>query len=155
MNHSRSVSAPSLTCPRLSLKAWRSWGHSVWRMCPSPSPTSGPELHSLHPPVSPLQSLSLFHSQQSESVQAGDTRKHFKNFLGNWYDKRSFQTTSCADAPLPRTGALQSSHSGCLPWCCSILRESTMLLYRFWKGTVEMEMIALICNQSMKGRNKN
>lgn len=34
--------------------------------------------------------------------------------------------------PLPRTCALLSSHSGCPPWCCSILPKSTTLPCRSW-----------------------
>lgn len=41
------------------------------RKCPFLSPASELELRSLHPLVSPLPSLSLFHSLQLESVETG------------------------------------------------------------------------------------
>lgn len=59
------------TCLLPSSRAWRSWEHSVSRKCPFLSPASELELRSLHPLVSPLPSLSLFHFPQLESVQMG------------------------------------------------------------------------------------
>lgn len=69
------------TCPLPSSRAWRSWEHSVSRKCPFLSPASALELHSLHPLVSPLPSLSLFHFLQLESVQMG---KYIFCLTGLW-----------------------------------------------------------------------
>lgn len=126
------------TYPPLSSKAWRSSGHSVSHRCPSLLPASGLELHSLHPLASPLLSLSLSHSLQSGSAHL--RKRQMSDICDN------FNCASCHAAqvtikiltdniPLPKTCGLLSSHSGCLPWCCSILPRSKALLCRFWNMT--------------------